>query len=173
MKTLQFTITPAPVEFSIQIHAFDAYKIFGYNCYFEDTVYGLDQDGITGFAQSLTKASSVFGEERDEVLSQIFPTGITQGKTITGDKRLKALKDKKLADPDLLYSLYLEKEQKTLNYVNNAFDITYIEACRRIFCLNGVQYFINLYKGSEARWKLDIEALHIHRRCYTPALAFL
>lgn len=128
---------PPPFVLDLNIIPFDPVGSFGNGWRFEDegiTINGLG-DGITGFVETLAKAVSMLPDKKEEALKLLFLTELSEGQPyITGEDRLKASTNRFLADPDLGWSLYQEKGQKTLRFLHDTFGVTWIEFLRRTLC---------------------------------------
>jgi hypothetical protein len=114
--------------------------------------YGLaESDGITSFAEAVQQAATL---PKEEGKTQLFVSGITKGKsTVTGGDRLKALAGRKLADPDILWSLFKEKDQKILHYLHDTYNVRRIEGLRRLLLSPlSRQCAFNLYLCNDGTW---------------------
>lgn len=130
-RVLTFSITPPPIEFNLPIKEFDPRSILGDSAKFTPEINGpADCDGITNFQTLITKASHL---KKDDGLRLLFSNGLDTGRnTMTGEDKIKNFANLPSADPDLLFSLYLQPEQKILQYFYSTYGITYIESVRRV-----------------------------------------
>jgi hypothetical protein len=90
---------------------------------------------------------------KDEGHKLLFPLTLKGEANLTAKDKIKAFAQLRLADPDLLWSLYMEKGQKTLCYLHDTYGITWMESLRRLLVRpDGGQDSLCLYQVSRYSW---------------------
>ena len=165
---LHFSITTI-VNFALTIVALDPARDIGEGWKFEDGINGpADNDGLTAFKEVVAAAALLPKEEGYKLL---FAT-VTDGQTvITGDDRIKALAGKKLGDPDLGWSLFLEEGQKTLRHLNDRYGVVWMEFLRRtLLSPLGSRSGFCLDRKDDGSWRWHYHWLGYDRDAGAPAL---
>ncbi len=173
MKAIKFEVRRV-VRFNIKIVRFYPERDFdpSLGLKFEPKINGLaGNDGVANFERALRM---IAGLQREEEKKLLFASGL-DGDTVyqTAEDRIKALANRELADPDLGWSLYKEKGQKTFRYLHDTYGVTWIEFLRRV--MRGVddrRYSLCFVHQNDGMWKADISWLGSNRSINHPALAF-
>ncbi|MCF7865072.1 MAG: hypothetical protein K9M11_01015 [Candidatus Pacebacteria bacterium] len=89
-----------------------------------------NNDGVSSFSPALSHASKLDIHKGRQLL---FGDGLLSNcrTNIPGPDKILELRDRPLADPDLIWSLFSEVGQVNLRYLNEVFGVRWIEALRR------------------------------------------
>ena len=158
------------VEFTIKVIGLNPKKDLGKGWSFVRKVNGAkENDGITAFKNTILKAAAL---PKDQGYELLFATGIAGGATdIKGEDRIKVLAKSNLADPDLLWSLYKEEGQKTLEYLYDTYGVIWMESLRRVLCNQfGSLFSLFLYRENDGSWDWSYRLLDFDRDAVFPAL---
>lgn len=153
MKTIRVRIrTIITLEF--QLISFNPEKDIARLWAFGDKTNGpLENDGITAFKRVIAKAATL---PREEGYKLLFATGLVGTTWISLEDRIRILSARAMADPNLLWSLYKEKGQKTLRYLYNTYGVTWMESLRRCVCFQGGnEHTLHLFRKKGGRWDWD------------------
>ncbi|MEI6553853.1 MAG: hypothetical protein WCO09_04745 [bacterium] len=129
--TQQFSIVTKK-DFTLPIIPFDPKVELGEGWEFESETNGIG-DGVTGLGETIVKAHELYQSgKKEEAMNLLFLTGLKEDQTaVTGEDRIKALKDRILADPVLFWSLVKQEGQTILRWLYDTFKVAWMEALRR------------------------------------------
>ncbi len=170
MKTLlEFTVTVV-ISFALKIINLKPQTDIAEDWKLAGVVHGsANNDGITAFKDVIVKAASLPKKKGYKLL---FADGLAKGETvITGEDRIKVLACRALADPDLGWSLFKEKGQKTLRYLYDTYGVKWMEFLRRELCdLDGRRNSLSLFRRDDGSWGRSNRWLSDYRNARHPAL---
>lgn len=157
------------LQFGLKIVRFDPALVFDWGWKLESVVYGpRGNDGISAFQSTIEKASLV---SKDEARNMLFASGLSDGNTVVkGEDKIKALSNVNHADPDLIYSLYIEEGQQTLRYLYETYGITWMESLRRIIFASFRRCSLYLFRKDDGSWSCGYHWLNYNRDLGKPAL---
>ena len=157
------------IKICLKIICLNPASDFGQDWGFANGVYGWG-DGITGFPDALAKADSLIPETGRQFL---FADGLDYGQeTILGSERRGRLSSLALADPDLGWSLFKEKDQKILRHFHDVYGVESLEFLRRVFVHGGQVVSLVLQREQSGSWSWLHSALDSKRDAKMPALVF-
>jgi hypothetical protein len=156
-----------PIGGQLDICQFNPVPYYGKRCKYEPEINGVG-DGLTDFGQTLLNAYDLVQQDRkEEALNLYFPTGLAKGQRFfTGEDQIKALENRILADPDLLWSLCIQRNQKTLHWIYDVFKVGSIHAIRRVFKISppyGHRHALCAIRMNSGFWQWGTQSLDSRR----------
>jgi hypothetical protein len=126
-------------------------------------------DGIDDFQEAIVKAAALPKVEGRKLL---FADGLGQGQVnITGWQKINNLSGRRLAAPDLVWSLCKEHGLETLNYLYYTYDVISMEALLRIFRGTGNhRYSLVIFRERSGSWQWELKCMNAGRYAIHPAL---